>query len=759
MLQRLAQTLWSIVLVLAIFPQSLFACGPFSMEAVFVFTVHPAYPLERYAQGQIGIIQPSYARSYLFVSYRYLAKMPFTVNEQKALTELWRERLGLDWEAGEDAWIKNWVESRQKISGLPESPKIEVFRHREKPNEYDTFLNCPKDAFDNAVSTLNARVKQYGADSPVVRTWVEGQDQVFANCGEGQHIPAPLTGDADPAARADRVYQIAAANFYATNFDAAQRGFQAIAADSSSPWQTISAYLLARTYVRQSSLGAEDTKTASLTKAEEQLHKVIANKKLSTLHEAASRLLKFVTLRLHPSDRMHELAHALNRKAGNDQLKQDLWDYTTLLDGILETDGAKLSASQKENLQADELTDWISTLQGSSNTDLEHAMARWQQNHSETWLICVLSKIDGKNAKVDELINEALKVKPGSPAFPTARYHAVRLMTETNKASEARTLLDQILKNNRAEFDPSSLNLLLNERMMLATSLADFLNHVPRMPAALSWNDDGREIPAEPSEVSDETKALVGKPLYDFDAATVLNHQLPLAVLKEALKDPAIPNHLRHDLAQAVWIRAVLLGDFHTADELVPILKVLVPSLSGPLTDFSSLTDPDSKRFSAIYTWLKFPGIEPVVDMGIGRDSPLNQQDSYRDNWWCGAAFEAPTETAIEEDEEIASFTKSTVASPLFLNEAQRQTGAKEWKTLSTFGATPNYLSKQVIQWVTKNPSDKRAPEALHLAVNSTRYGCTDKDTGRWSKAAFDLLHRKYPNTTWAKKTKYWFKE
>jgi hypothetical protein len=48
-------------------------------------------------------------------------------------------------------------------------------------------------------------------------------------------------------------------------------------------------------------------------------------------------------------------------------------------------------------------------------------------------------------------------------------------------------------------------------------------------------------------------------------------------------------------------------------------------------------------------------------------------------------------------------------------------------------------------------------PEALHIAVTSTRYGCTDKDTGRWSKAAFQLLHKRYPKSEWAKKTPYWF--
>jgi hypothetical protein len=160
-----------------------------------------------------------------------------------------------------------------------------------------------------------------------------------------------------------------------------------------------------------------------------------------------------------------------------------------------------------------------------------------------------------------------------------------------------------------------------------------------------------------------------------------------------------------------------------------------------------------------LYAWLKIPGIEPVVDAGIGRNMPLNQQDSYRDNWWCGATFGPSTETVAEDKEETASFTKSSISSPLFLNEAQHQAGTKEWAKLKSLGAMPNYLSKQVIQWATKNPTDKRVPEALHLAVNATRYGCTDKETGRWSKAAFDLLHQKYPNTTWAKKTKYWFKE
>ena len=755
MTPRLVRALAVVILLVVSFSLT-FGCGPFTMEAVFVFTVHPAYPLSDYARGQIGVIQPSYARSYLYVAYRYLNNAPFTAEEQKALTQLWDERLNNTMALGEEDWVKAWLDARQKVAGLPASPKIDVFRSREKPNEYETYLNCPKDSFDTAVSRLNEQIKKFGADSQAVKTWIEGQDQVFANCSEGQHIPAALSAGADRSEQADRTYQVAAANFYAGKFDEAQQGFSSIASDASSPWKNVAPYLLARVFLRKASLGAEETKKQSLTAAETQLKTVLDDKKLAGVHGAAARLLDLVRLRLHPAERRKELAHTLVSKGANSHLKQDLWDYTVLLDGPLESDGPAKDATAKEELSSDDLSDWIATLQGSF--DLEHAAARWEAQHSAAWLVAVLSKLDGKNPRVAEFIREALNVKPTSAAFATARFHAVRLQMDSGKSAEARTLLDQLLKSNRAQFDPSSLNLLTSKRMMLATSLADFLAHAPRVPAALSWNDDGREAPAEAGEVAEANKALIGKPLFDVDAAWALNSQMPLTVLKEAAMSPSLPTNLRRDLAQAVWVRAVLLNDFTTADELVPTLKTLVPGLTSVLDGYAKAT-PENKKFSALYGWLKSPGIEPVVDIGIGRDTPLSDQDSYRDNWWCGASIEEGSESAFAENTEITSFTADTKRIPEFLTATQRTAGAREWTNLRALGVMPNYLCKQMIQWATKDPDDPRLPEALHLAVNATRYGCGDKDTGRWSKAAFDLLHRKYPNTTWAKKTKYWFKE
>ena len=183
-----------------------------------------------------------------------------------------------------------------------------------------------------------------------------------------------------------------------------------------------------------------------------------------------------------------------------------------------------------------------------------------------------------------------------------------------------------------------------------------------------------------------------------------------------------------------------MLGDTKTADELVPVLAGLVPQLAELLKTYQSTAQPDEKKFAAIYAWLKTPGLEPVVDAGLGRDAPLYEQDQYRDTCWGGSSFVPAT---AEENREVIQFTAtSSIAPPRFLSPQEAESGAKERAALNRLGAAPNYISRQVIQWANSHPEDPRVPEALHLAVKTTRYGCTDKDTGRWSKAAPMAGHR-----------------
>ena len=94
-----------------------------------------------------------------------------------------------------------------------------------------------------------------------------------------------------------------------------------------------------------------------------------------------------------------------------------------------------------------------------------------------------------------------------------------------------------------------------------------------------------------------------------------------------------------------------------------------------------------------------------------------------------------------------------------FLTPDQRSAAETEWKQIRAaepWGAT--YLARQTLDWARKHPDDPRLPEALHRAVQASRYRCTDADTGKYSQQAFDLLHRKYPKSSWTARTKYWYK-
>src|SRR5262252_10928979 len=99
-------------------PQPLSSCGPFFARAAFTYTVHPDFPLERFAAGDLGVLQPTYARSYLAVAYRYLIGTGFDAAEQKALIALWRDRLMSALESDTDAWPKVWLEARGRVPGI-----------------------------------------------------------------------------------------------------------------------------------------------------------------------------------------------------------------------------------------------------------------------------------------------------------------------------------------------------------------------------------------------------------------------------------------------------------------------------------------------------------------------------------------------------------------------------------------------------------------------------------------------------------------
>jgi len=59
------------------------------------FSKHPDVPIDAFVRGSLGIVQPTFARSYLVVAYRYISGAPLTKDEQEAAQAVWVNR-GID---------------------------------------------------------------------------------------------------------------------------------------------------------------------------------------------------------------------------------------------------------------------------------------------------------------------------------------------------------------------------------------------------------------------------------------------------------------------------------------------------------------------------------------------------------------------------------------------------------------------------------------------------------------------------------------
>ena len=94
-----------------------------------------------------------------------------------------------------------------------------------------------------------------------------------------------------------------------------------------------------------------------------------------------------------------------------------------------------------------------------------------------------------------------------------------------------------------------------------------------------------------------------------------------------------------------------------------------------------------------------------------------------------------------------------------FLTPAQIAEAKIEMEQIRKLGAGSTFVARRAVEFATKSPADSRLPESLQLAVRGTRYGCQDCETGKYSKAAHDILKSRFARTESAKKTPYWFKD
>ena len=733
-------------LIMLFVTASVLACGPFISDLLPVETVRPG-DLSGYAyRGELGVVRPHFARRYLVQAYRRMTG-------QEPLRAV--GRLTPFYDEAERTAHEQWTELHVRVDG--KSPGIGIDRNI---GDYQFIVNCLGSAYAAAAKTLTERMGRYGTTSAEVRDWLAAQDRVFENCtSERLVLPDPAPADADAFVRGDRNYQTAAAYFYAMQYDEAVRRFRQIAADQTSPWCAYGHYLAARALLRQATTAKELDRTR-LSEAEAEFRGVLQDAGASFLHASARGLLARIALRANPTERLRVLSAVLSTRDVGDQ---ELRDYESLMDAALgDTTVLDYEAiPERATLAAtSDMNDWILVMQSSGSAAAARALTKWKQSDALPWLAAALWKVAAGSADVPALMEAAGRIDERSPAYYTISFLRVRLLALSDRSEDARAVLARLPARAGLagrEPDAETFNLISALRFKLARTLDELLAAAPRTVVGNregAWND--AEYGAVPKGAQD--------PVFDDDAGGVFSTRLPLEYLVTAAKSTALPPRLRLRVASAAFVRAWLLERFDQALAVAPVLRQLSPSLAADMRQFETAATAQNRHIAALRLVLRTPGLHGSVK-GIEDDEDQAHKElsrefdhMFRRNWWCGRDDERDR-YAGDSDSQVMQFLYPghAVPYPAFLSKADIAAVEAERDAVGTLGPAPNYLAAEAVKWARARPSDLDAAEALAHAVEGTRWGCTNDETTRLSRAAFQALHQLFPKTEWARKTKYWY--
>jgi hypothetical protein len=815
-------TLFALLLCLIVRPTN--GCSPGDPQAVFIRLAGPDAPYKTYAAGRLGVILPTYRPRHLVIAYNYLNGRPLTPDEQ---TQAGAAEHTIGWENyAPDLSAKpqpvapgmqHWIAARTAI--LPGEYKAPDTSRQIPGDNYEYAPNCLDDAFLKAGMTLSSRAKAYGKTSAEVLDWLHAQDVVFSNCAEQGSLPQPASPAASPWLKQDRAYQLAAANFYATNYDAALAGFRAIGADHASPWANLAPYLVVRTLIRQTTFRAvpygDDQKMAAdklrihkgFVVALQQIDSILHDPTLKTIYPATQDLRDLVASRLEPEIQAQVLAKRLTSPAHGLDFRHNLVDLTYIFTNqpenakipaprsdpsgllaflqIMTTPIAPPAVSGYESAPPETPAQTKARLTNQRNA-AQTAHSQWQTSKKPAWLVAALTLAQPGDPFAPGLLDAARTIAPDSPAYTAATYHRLRLEPAVLTVhSQVATLLPAIEKTESR----SSINLFAGLLTRTAPTLTEYLKTLPVLPA--SANFDGAY--AKSSEIP--TPQLCGPkldpaqtPLFDENTATILNQRLPLRLLREAVLSETLPPNLRFQLANATLTRAVLLDDQATATAISPILGTCQAALKPWLDRYNAAKTPDERHLQGLFLLMRFPSAEPLVRTGNERSTGFATYSELRDNWWSGneqyfdppaspaaspAASQNPSKYVAVSGPELKNVVPESpgfkpalfsvpivstkaIASPPFLTASDATEAAREIFVLQHLPGAGDYFANNALAWVKLHPTDPNNAELLGFATRVLRNSPRSANATELNHQLFNLIHRKYPSSTWAKRYTTW---
>ncbi|KTF69731.1 hypothetical protein ACNFJ7_09450 [Sphingomonas sp. HT-1] len=713
-------------------------------------TSHALHPIDRaaFAAGRVGIVKPNAPEAVRYLDWRLLTGLRTGTDAAEALATPccgdWQDLTGV------------WLAARRQVPGV-DTDIYWIATERPGP-DYTTIPTCFADAFTTATATLKARIAAYGASSPWVRAWVDGQDAVFEACSKPHTSLPPLDPAAPAWLRADRLYQQAALALYDGRLDDAETTFAAIGRDPASPWQKLALYLQTRTIQR----AARTTRDpAAFARAHAAIDTLAAAPDGTYGKGEVERMRQVLDYVENPAALRDRLDQALNEKAPTTDIAAKFKDYWSL------------SADKPHK---PETADWIATLGTRNRADgLTHAVERWRATRTSAWLVAALSLVEPSDATAAALTQAADRVAADDPAWLTARYHLLRLRIGQEPDATLRGRVDALLA--RTDLTPSDRNIFLSVRAQLATSLADFAAHALRQPYCVSGASDclGYASAISAEQLGRRGQAWVGL----GNDARMLIDRLPLPDRLALARMAELPAELRLDLALTNFVRAVLLRNETAVDESARTLTPLLPQVQADWRRILRTRPGPEKRFAELFVMAKIPSLRTDLANYTRPHGPEPSFGGYWDtwlvraprrmappefppasayapgSWWNPAAENGYARSDLVCDNKcggafpvhIAPFAQPVQAAALRERNAFRT--PSEVEKGGTIGLT---VWDEALAYVAAHPRDPRAGEALYRL---NRVGRWSTNTNQLSKRAFRLLHARYPGTIWAKRSPY----
>ena len=717
--------------------------GPFPDTA-------PTIPLRDFAAGHLGVIDSSFQRAYLVAAWRAIGGKPLSDVQAKQLSLALGEDgsvnvVDRDMVLILDGALKRFGGSAYDkydtyIIGQRDSSLVVAMQGYTTNVVYD---NCTADGIRTAVATLTQRATAYGdADHDRwVAEWVRGQQAVFRNCSIGKEALAPAPANAPEWFRRDRAYQAASALFYLGHFEEARAAFAAIATDAGSPWAGLAPYMMARCDLRQASLSPDGpARTQSFARAEAGFRAVAAG--ASPQRASAQGLLRRIAIERDRSAALRRLERVVGEGSLGANATADFGDFLSLArPPVWERIGDQPARPAPNGLAAARdggLVDWLAAMAQSGfavpevdrysyyfskplpDEDRTRACGPLSATgaHRDAWMIvCYLSA--GTSAGVPASVRAAAaKIPDDAPAWATLTYLELSLRMRERAAaatpmsregSEAlRMRFDAALAKGDAVFGGDGINAMRVLRAPVSASTLDLAtaSRLRRIddPGRYPWHDDiGRAIT---NEVQDSAIGV-----------TLLSTSVDVRQLAALADNAAAPMDVRASALRAAWARAAMLRQDAVVASLTPALLALDTHGAVGIHAYADATDPVERQFA-------------LVHLLRGRVGPV-----YGSGWGC-------------------QFPQHRESLP-WLDDAQLSAAHAEFDAFSKLPTFNTYYGEAVLALAKEKPTDPRLPSELAAVVASTRMSCQGETP--ISKAAFTALHRLFPKSPEAKRTKYFF--